>query len=398
MPGKIGLFLASAPTDGGAYQYSLSMFAAIAKLAELGYETAVVCTNQHWREHLHRHNLPVIFRPITVFQQLMLKCIKFGLMPLKFWRSVCAPVSPIARLLAEQRCDLWIFPSQDEWAYAAPVNALGTIHDLMHRYESRFPEVSSWGKYARRELHYRKLCKWTSALLVDSQVGKQQVIDSYKASAERIYVLPFVAPGYICAQGQTNTTFEAKYKLPEKFIFYPAQFWQHKNHARLIRAVASLTKDIPDLALVLIGSRKNNYAAVRRLVDELKIVDRVHFLDYVPNSDIATFYQRARAMIMPTFFGPTNIPPLEAFATGCPAAVSNIYGMAEQVGDAALLFDPESVPEIAQAIKSLWVDDRLCAALVEKGKRKHSAWNQQQFDERVREIIDTTISTTRQNR
>ena len=392
MPKKVGLFLGSVPTDGGAYQYSLSMLAAIVKLSEQGYDTVVVCTNRHWSEYLGRHPLPVVFRPNTALQQLMLKCVKFAVLPLTFWRSICTRVSPIAHALVERRCDVWIFPSQDEWAYAVPVNALGTIHDLMHRYESRFPEVSSWGKYIRRELHYRKLCKWTKALLVDSQVGKQQVIDSYGAPAAHIFVLPFVAPHYIYAQQQTNDKFDVKYKLPRKFIFYPAQFWQHKNHARLVQAVASLTRDIPDLALVLIGSRKNHYHAVRNLVDRLKVTDRVHFLDYVPITDIATLYQRARAMIMPTFFGPTNIPPLEAFATGCPAAVSNIYAMAEQVGDAALLFDPESVSEIAQVIKRLWLDDDLCATLAKKGKLRHNAWNQQQFNERLREIVDATIS------
>ena len=393
MPGKVGLFLASVPTDGGAYQYSLSMLTAIAALAERGYDIVVVCTNEHWREHLRRYDLPVIFKPVTAFQQLMVKCVKFNVVPLRLWRSICMRISPVARVLVEQRCQLWVFPSQDEWAYVAPVNALATIHDLMHRYESRFPEVSSWGKYARRELHYRKLCKWASALLVDSQVGKQQVIDSFNTPAERIFVLPFVAPDYIYAQQRTNTAFNDKYKLPKKFIFYPAQFWEHKNHARLIQALASLAKDIPDLALVLIGSRKNNYSAVRHLVDKLEIAHRVHFLDYIPNDDIASLYHRARAMIMPTFFGPTNIPPLEAFATGCPTAVSNIYGMAEQVGDAALLFNPESVVEIAQTIRSLWLDDALCSALADKGKRRHSTWNQQQFNKRVREIIDMIISS-----
>ena len=79
------------------------------------------------------------------------------------------------------------------------------------------------------------------------------------------------------------------------------------------------------------------------------------------------FYRRARAMVMPTFFGPTNIPPLEAFALGCPVAVSNIYGIPEQVGDAALLFDPNSVEEIADCIERLWQDDALCASLISKG-------------------------------
>jgi hypothetical protein len=50
-------------------------------------------------------------------------------------------------------------------------------------------------------------------------------------------------------------------------------------------------------------------------------------------------YRRARALVM----------PLEAFEIGCPVAISGIYAMPEQAGDAALLFNPESVDEMLSA-------------------------------------------------
>ena len=90
---------------------------------------------------------------------------------------------------------------------------------------------------------------------------------------------------------------------------------------------------------------------------------------------------------MPTYYGPTNIPPLEAFSVGCPVAISGIYGMPEQVGDAALLFNPDSVDEIASSIRRLWTDDKLCAELSEKGSKKAAQWGQKQFNERLRGII-----------
>ena len=149
--------------------------------------------------------------------------------------------------------------------------------------------------------------------------------------------------------------------------------------------------EIPDIALVLAGSRKNNYNTVYKLASELGVQSHVHFLSYVPNKDIPHLYRQARAMIMPTFFGPTNIPPLEAFATGCPTAVSKIYAMPEQAGDAALLFDPNSTAEIARAMKSLWLDDRLCQDLAKKGKDRDKHWNQNQFNRRFHDIIDNVI-------
>jgi glycosyltransferase involved in cell wall biosynthesis len=96
-------------------------------------------------------------------------------------------------------------------------------------------------------------------------------------------------------------------------------------------------------------------------------------------------------MVMPTYYGPTNIPPMEAFVAGCPVAISGIYGMPDQVGDAALLFNHDSVEEIADCIRRLWTDDRLCAELAEKGRRRAANWGQQQFNQRLREIIAKII-------
>ena len=62
--------------------------------------------------------------------------------------------------------------------------------------------------------------------------------------------------------------------------------------------------------------------------------------------------------------------------------------MSEQLGDAALLFDPESVDEIASNLERLWVDDGLCAQLVEKGREHARNWGQKEFNLRFREIID----------
>jgi glycosyltransferase involved in cell wall biosynthesis len=99
-------------------------------------------------------------------------------------------------------------------------------------------------------------------------------------------------------------------------------------------------------------------------------------------------YRRARALIMPIFFGPTNIPQLEAYVAGCPVAAAGIYGVPEQVGDAALLFDPKSADEIATCMERLWTDDALCNDLAERGQKRAREWGPVQFSARLREIVD----------
>ena len=238
------------------------------------------------------------------------------------------------------------------------------------------------------------MVKCSRGILVDSNIGKQQLVESYDVQPDRVHVLPTIPPKYIYSD-RVPDNFNSRYSLPEKFIFYPAQFWSHKNHESLIKAIAALKHNLPDLKLVFVGSKKNGYDAAFKLVCDLGLKDSILFLGYVLNEDITEIYRRARAMVMPTFFGPTNIPPLEAFALGCPVAVSRIYGMPEQVGDAALLFDPGAVDEIADTIHRLWTDDSLCKLLKEKGLKKASAWGQPQFNNRLEEIVATIVKDKR---
>ena len=80
--------------------------------------------------------------------------------------------------------------------------------------------------------------------------------------------------------------------------------------------------------------------------------------------DMAALYTLSAGLVMPTFFGPTNIPPLEAWHLGRPVITSDIGGIREQCGDAALLVDPRSPQALASAMKQVWHDDDLCAELV----------------------------------
>jgi glycosyltransferase involved in cell wall biosynthesis len=232
------------------------------------------------------------------------------------------------------------------------------------------------------------MCKHSKGILVDSELGKQQVLESYHANAEKIHVLPFVAPGYL---EKKNHQIDLKkiYGLPQKFLFYPAQFWEHKNHKSLVNAVGLLKDRIPDIHFVFVGAPKNAYQSIKELIRTQNLDSDFTFLDYIPDDHMAALYRNARGMIMPTFFGPTNIPPLEAFATGCPAAVSNIYDMPSQVDGAALLFDPHSITEITNVIERMWTDDHLIQQLKLKGHKQNRLWNQTKFNVRLKEIIKT---------
>lgn len=387
---KIGLYLDCTPPCG-EFQYNQLMLDAVTSLPADRFSVVVAYSSALWLEYLAPFTVKTVHIPSGFWgRALCLAWAQLGL-PTGVWRMLAPHVHPLARAFQEEECDLWIFPSQNSRSYQIPVPALGSIHDLMHRYERGFTESSSWLEFRYRERMFTNICRWALGVLVDSEVGRQQVAESYGMPLERIHVLPFVAPPSI-REHRTPPDFDSRYRLPAKYLFYPAQFWEHKNHKRLIRAVARLKPEFPDMALVLTGTPKNAYDSVLALVDEVGLMDDVRFLGYVPDEDMPELYRRARALVMPTFYGPTNIPPLEAFVAGCPVAASGIYAMPEQLGDAALYFNPTSVEEIDECIRKLWTDDVLCTQLITQGRKRATAWSLPQFHERLRTIIEEVLA------
>jgi glycosyltransferase involved in cell wall biosynthesis len=392
MKKKLGLLLDAEPSWGGAFQYSHAVLDAVSSFPRDRFEVAVGYASQTWASALRKRELPTFPVDSALWKILSSKRV-CEYLPISWWRSYGPFLSSTTRRLLSERCNLWIFPAQETWTYLLPVPSLGTIFDLMHRYERRFEESSGYGLYRCRERHYMNMCRWSKGVFVDSEVGKRHVMESYELNADRIHVLPFVPPkdkGSLSAP----EAFNARYSLPGKFFFYPAQFWEHKNHKALLHAAALLKSEIPDLNLVFVGSKKNGYPSTIELVRRLDLTNKVHFLGYVPDADMPELYRRARALLMPTYYGPTNIPPLEAMALGCPVATSRVYGMPEQLGDAALFFDPTSVDQIARAMKSLWNDDNLCEKLSRQGLTRSSRWNQSHFNQRLLDILEKVLEGT----
>jgi len=387
---KIGLLLGAEPNNGGQFQYSQTMMHAVGALPAQDYSVVVAYMSKLWAGYIDECGLSSVYVKKGFWGRALGRLWRIFDLPVSAWRKMTPYFHPIAKALLKEGCHLWIIASQEADSFQFPVPALATIHDLMHRYETRFPEVSARGGFRLREWSLRNTCQWAKGILVDSEVGKAQVMESYGLRRESIFVLPYIVPEYIYSQ-QAPADFNLRYQLPEKYIFYPAQFWRHKNHLNLINAMGYLKNDIPDLKLVLAGSKKNGYKAAIKQIQSLRLTDDVIILGYVPDEDMPELYRRARAMVMPTFFGPTNIPPLEAFAVGCPVAVSGIYGIPAQVGDAALLFNPGSVCEIAECIRRLWIDDNLCLELVDRGKRRVAKWGQEQFNSRLRCVVESLL-------
>ena len=303
----------------------------------------------------------------------------------------------VSRWLLGFGVDFLVFPAPSTIGFESRVPYVMAVHDLQHRLHPEFPEVSANGEWEAREYLFRNGVEHALTVLVDSEIGREDVLDCYGdvISSERIRVLPYLPAPYLNSVEASVSASVARehLSLPERYLFFPAQFWPHKNHVRVVQALARIRAEKGlDVNVIMCGSasgqlRASVLAEVRRVAAAEGVEDLVRILGYVDDDLMAPLYAASCGVLLPTYFGPTNIPILEAWGIGRPVLTSDLRGIREQCADAAILVDPDSVSGIADGIHSLWADDRMRAELVAAGTRRLALYGRAEYIARLSEMI-----------
>jgi glycosyltransferase involved in cell wall biosynthesis len=147
--------------------------------------------------------------------------------------------------------------------------------------------------------------------------------------------------------------------------------WEHKNHIRLLEAVALLReREKLKVNVICTGHKNSFYARIERRLRELKLESQVKFTGVVERKELNLFYRQAQFVIVPTLFEAASAPLFEAWQHGVAIACSSVTSLPEQAADAALLFDPFSVEEIANAVKTMASNENLRAEFRSRGFRR----------------------------
>lgn len=265
-----------------------------------------------------------------------------------------------------------------------------TVWDLEHRMQPYFPEVSLNDEWNAREKQYTGLLGKAAYVITGTQAGKLEIEKLYNVPSDRIRVLPFPTPHFVMQDDYWNdSNLLQKYGLPDKYLLYPAQFWPHKNHYGLLISLQVLQKKYNlTIPVVFVGSDMGNLDYIRKVVVDLGLSEQVHFLGFVPRDHLIMLYRNAFALLYLTFFGPDNLPPLEAFALSCPVIASNVSGAQEQLGDAALLVDPKDPDNVAEAINMLHKDTSFRQTLVSRGLIQAAGWTGENYFNGICSIFD----------
>lgn len=304
----------------------------------------------------------------------------------------------VAQWWRQHGIERMIYPQPQALAFEAGIPFAVAIHDLQHRLQPEFAEVSADGEWELREFIIRNCCRHASQILVDSELGREHLLffyGPYGVTEQQVQVLPFLPSSSLPRDLSPTRQQELRrrHAIPGRYLFYPAQFWPHKNHLRIIEALEHL-KRVQGICVpaVFCGShagthRERYFDLLTDMARQCGVADQIHVLGYVTDDELAALYAGAAALVMPTFFGPTNIPVLEAWALGCPVITSDIPGIREQAGDAALLVDPRMVDALARGIQQVWTDENLSRELVARGGRRLAGYTAADYQQRLETVL-----------
>lgn len=280
-------------------------------------------------------------------------------------RGVLVPEAPA--WFAALGVDLVHFPTQR--AFLTDVPSIYQPHDLQHRH---LPELFDAAEIRRRDVTYKRFCDMAARVVVMSAWGRDDLVGELGIPAGKIVVVP---PGSVLslypeATDDAVAATERRLGLPDRFALYPAQTWPHKNHLRLVAAVAAARRRCPDLAVVCPGRRTEHVDAVEAEARRLGVEGAVSLPGFVTPAELRVLYRQAELLVFPSLFEGGALPLVEAFDAGLPVACSAVTAMPDVAGGAARLFDPTEVDDMAAALVALWSDDGVRAGLAAASRRR----------------------------
>ena len=307
----------------------------------------------------------------------------------KIFSKINMDLCSIEKRLTNDKIDIVYFLSPSSYAKALKnIPYIFTLWDLGHLEELEFPELSSDRIFESRELLYSKSLKKAFKVIVDSMYSKKYSTNKYNLDEKRVEVLKYL-PNTRVADNEGIIDIKKIYNIKNDYIFYPAQFWAHKNHIYILKAIKILreTKSI-DIDVVFSGSDRGNLSHILNKAKQFGIDDLIHYVGFVPNSHIPFLYKQSLSLVMPTYLGPTNIPPLEAFFYKTPLCYSDKPSFREQVRDAAFFMDLADPSSLVDNIITIRNNNELVDYKVAKGLEILASWGEEDFYKSLKGIFE----------
>lgn len=240
--------------------------------------------------------------------------------------------------------------------WTAGVKTIGWIPDFQHVY---LPQYYTEAERRNREDVFRSLAERADAVLLSSRTALAHFSAFAPGYVHKVRVVSFPSLFAFEPPCGDPSGSARHYNLPEKFALVANQFWVHKNHEIVVKALSLLRRMGTRMPVVMTGlpadHRDPSNQRLSRLLQEVAKNDlggQVTFLGEIPREDLIDLMRTAAMIIQPSRFEGWSTVVQDAKALGRPLLCSDIPVHREQ-SPSAMGFFPCDEPEILADLLAL---------------------------------------------
>lgn len=337
---------------------------------------------RHWADHAPAFSLKLIGN-----RQAMARLIPSQLdaeyLPFN------APIYGVGNLFSAspyKNADLFFSPHYSVPLFALRMKNVVMIQDLIH---ITYPPKLGTRLYMRIMLQL--LRRFTTLTVTPSRYTKVQLQTLYGFTAHRVLTHP-LGPGLSVETGVKSDSAFDTLKLPKAFFLCVGIDKPHKNfdlllssYCNLLKELGSSNNQIPDL--VFAGIRPEGRSRIARQLTQLRLTERVHLIDPLPDSSVPLLYAGAKALIFPSLDEGFGFPVVEAMNAGTPVVCANLPPMNEIAGKAGITYDPDDEKGLQSLLSSLVQNEISLEQRTEKGKEQAAQFQWSRFNAELEETF-----------
>ncbi len=268
------------------------------------------------------------------------------------------------------------------------------ITDFQHKY---LPEMFSEEECSWRDKRFLKTAEVSDRVLVKTESIARDFRKFLPQFGKKVRILKFtpIIPENIYDIDPVEVA--RKYNLPEKFVYFPGNFWKHKNHERFFKAVKMLKDEGKEIKIVCSGYNKDYrnpeyYDELFSKAVEWGIEENIKHVGVIPHEDVLTLMRESICVLNPSLFEGYGMTPREADALGKWVLLSDIPAHREHSFMDAQFFNPTDEEDIKMKLLKVW-DSGVPGINAQKERTAREAQKEKikecadSFMEAVREVI-----------
>jgi glycosyltransferase involved in cell wall biosynthesis len=254
--------------------------------------------------------------------------------------------------------------------------------------EDYLPQFFSEKEILKRKRDQKNIFSKGDVVVLSSEDAKSDFKRLYPKARAKTFVLPFAVthPDY---SKESIENLLKKYKLPRNYFFAPNQFWAHKNHIVILKALKKLKENGVEVLVAMSGREndyrnKDNFIDLKKYITDNQLESQVVFLGFLPRTEQLCLFKNAQAIIQASLFEGWSTVIEDAKALSKFVIVSDLKVHQEQLQENAWFFDPNNFNELAMHMKRYQSD---------QPKIKELDYNQSifEFGKKFNELVHLSV-------